>query len=42
MCVTSLKLDPGYRMIRIGFGQFDSKWFFRVDLWAVAIRVTRK
>lgn len=35
-----IPLDPGMRMLRIGFGQQFGRWFFRVDLWWVGWRFT--
>lgn len=34
-----IKLDKNNRMLRIGFGKHDSKWFFRIDLWFIGIRI---
>jgi hypothetical protein len=36
--ITKLPLDAKNRMLRIGFGKHDSRWFFRVDLWFVGFR----
>ena len=33
-------LSEGNRMIRVGFGQHEHKWFARIDLWWVALRLT--
>lgn len=41
MKITKLNLDPTNRMLRIGFGKNDGKWFFRIDLWIVGFRVTK-
>lgn len=35
-----IKMDQGNRMLRIGFGQHDHKWFVRVDLWWYGVRVS--
>ncbi len=40
--MTILKLEPGNRMIRAGFGQHNGKWFVRFDLWFVGVRFARK
>lgn len=40
MKVTKLALSEGNRMIRVGFGQHEQKWFARIDLWWVAFRLT--
>jgi hypothetical protein len=39
--VTKLLLDTNNRMIRVGIGKHESKWFFRVDLWSVGYRLTK-
>lgn len=39
--LTKLPLDPNSRMLRIGFGKHEGKWFFRVDLWFVGFRFTK-
>lgn len=36
----ALTLPKGNRMLRIGFGQNNSKWFARVDLWFYGLRIT--
>lgn len=38
--MTKLPLQQGNRMIRIGFGQHEGKWFFRVDLWYYGWRIS--
>lgn len=35
-----VKMEPGNRMMRIGLGQNDKRWFFRIDLWFFGIRIT--
>lgn len=40
--VDRIDLEPGGEMIRAGFGRNKFRWFFRVDLWKVAYRFTRK
>ena len=40
MQVTKLQLSEGNRMIRLGFGQHEFKWFIRIDLWWVAFRLS--
>lgn len=42
MQVTKILLDEKNRMLRAGFGLHDGKKFFRIDLWKVAYRFTRK
>ncbi len=42
MQITKLYLDADNRMLRIGFGLHNGKAFFRVDLWKVGYRITRK
>jgi hypothetical protein len=39
--LTKILLDKDDRMLRIGFGKNNSKWFFRIDLWWVGVRITR-
>lgn len=38
---TKLTLDEKNRMLRIGLGKHDGKWFFRIDLWWIAYRWTK-
>ena len=40
MNFTKLQLDKDNRMIRIGAGKNEGRWFVRVDLWWVGFRVT--
>lgn len=40
--VTKITLEPGNRMIRLGAGQHEGRWFIRIDLWKVGFRFTRK
>lgn len=42
MKVTWIPLDVNNRMIRLGVGKHEGKWFGRVDLWSIGIRVTKK
>lgn len=37
---TKVPMESGSRMVRIGVGQHDHKWFFRIDLWFCGIRIT--
>lgn len=39
---TKLELGINDRMLRIGFGKNAGDWFFRIDLWKVGYRWTRK
>ena len=39
--ITRIPLDPKNRMLRVGFGLHEGKWFFRLDLWTVGFRLTR-
>lgn len=41
MKLTRIPLDTNNRMLRIGFGKHDGRWFFRVDLWYFGVRITR-
>ena len=36
--MTKIPLDKANRMLRIGFGKHEGKWFFRVDLWWIGYR----
>ena len=40
MKLTKLELDSNNRMLRIGFGLHDGRWFARIDLWAFGLRIT--
>lgn len=40
MKLTKIELDANNRMLRVGFGKHDGKWFFRVDLWCVGWRLS--
>jgi hypothetical protein len=40
--ITRLPLDAKNRMLRVGFGLHGGRWFFRLDLWWVGFRLTRK
>ncbi len=42
MTLTRLPLDKDNRMLRVGFGKHDGRWFVRVDLWFVGLRLTRR
>lgn len=33
-------MTQGNRMVRLGFGQHDGRWFARLDLWWVGYRLT--
>lgn len=37
--ITKISLDENNRMVRIGVGKHDGRWFFRVDLWYVGFRL---
>jgi len=41
MTVVKIPLEPNNRMLRLGFGKNNGNWFARVDLWWIAIRVTK-
>ncbi len=41
MRVTKIDLDTNNRMLRIGFGKHDGRWFARVDLWFFGVRVSQ-
>jgi hypothetical protein len=38
--ITKIPLEPNNRMLRIGFGKNNGKWFFRVDLWFAGFRLS--
>ena len=38
--ITRIPLDRENRMIRVGFGKNQNRWFFRIDLWSVGYRIT--
>jgi hypothetical protein len=40
MTLTQISLDADNRMLRIGFGKHNGRWFFRVDLWWFGVRIT--
>jgi hypothetical protein len=40
MTLTKINLNKGNRMLRIGVGQNGSKWFMRIDLWFLGIRIS--
>ena len=40
MQVTTIIMAPGNRMVRLGLGQNDGRWFARLDLWWVGFRLT--
>ncbi len=39
MTISKIKLDKNNRMLRVGFGKNESRWFARVDLWFVGFRI---
>ncbi len=41
MKLTKLTLDQSNRMVRAGLGKNNGKWFARVDLWWVGLRLTK-
>lgn len=42
MKITKLQMDSKNRMLRLGGGLNDGKWFIRLDLWCIGFRVTAK
>lgn len=40
--ITKIPLDENCRMLRIGFGKNNGKWFFRIDLWNVGFRFKKE
>lgn len=41
MNIERMQLPKYNQMFRIGFGKWDDKWFFRIDLWTFGIRITK-
>ena len=39
--IDRIDLDKNNRMIRIGFGKHDGRWFARIDLWGIGYRLTK-
>lgn len=37
---TAIPLDTKNRMLRVGFGLHEGKWFIRTDLWFAGYRVS--
>ncbi len=42
MKITKIPLDETNRLLRVCIGRHDYRWFFRIDLWSVGYRITRK
>jgi len=40
MKLSKIPLEKNNRMLRAGFGKHDGKWFARVDLWFIGVRIT--
>ncbi len=40
MKLIRIPLDTNNRMLRIGFGKHDGRWFARIDIWFFGIRIT--
>jgi hypothetical protein len=40
--IEKINLDSNNRMLRIGFGKNNGKWFFRIDVWFFGIRIKNK
>lgn len=38
--LTHIPLDKNNRMLRVGFGKHNGKWFMRVDLWFFGLRIS--
>jgi hypothetical protein len=38
--MTYIPLDKNNRMLRIGFGKHNGKWFARIDLWYIGVRIS--
>ncbi len=41
MKLTRIPLDANNRMLRIGFGKHDGRWFARIDLWFFGVRISK-
>lgn len=41
MKIEKIGLMKRNRMLRIGFGRNEGRWFFRIDLWWVGVRLVR-
>lgn len=41
MKIEKIDLNKDNRMLRIGFGKHDGKWFFRIDLWKIGYRLKK-
>ena len=41
MKIFKIQLDKDNRMLRLGFGKHDKKYFFRVDFWFVGYRIVK-
>jgi hypothetical protein len=39
MGLTKIHLEKNNRMLRAGFGRNNGKWFARIDLWFIGIRM---
>jgi hypothetical protein len=38
--MTVIPLDEKNRMLRVGFGKHDGRWFARIDLWFFGVRLS--
>lgn len=41
MKLTTITMEPNNRMVRLGVGKHDGKWFARIDLWFIGFRLTK-
>ena len=41
MVLDKIKLDRNNRMLRIGLGKHEGKWFFRIDIWFIGYRLKK-
>ena len=39
--ITKIDLDADNRMLRIGIGKHKGKWFARIDLWWLGLRLSK-
>ena len=42
MKITRISLNKENRMLRIGIGKNEGRWFFRIDCWFAGFRVNLK
>lgn len=40
--MTKVVMDEANRMVRLGIGKNEGRWFARIDLWWIGYRLTGK